>query len=380
MIYLDNSATTRPYDAVIRTVEHFMEEEYGNPSSLHRMGLNSEKAVKKARHQIALGLNGLPKHVIFTSGGTESDNLAIFGTAMAHHRRGNRILTSMIEHPAVLEACKRLEKQGFIVKYLPVDKQGLVNPQDYEEAITDQTILISLMHVNNEVGSIQPVQEIATIKGKALLHLDCVQSFGKLPLSANWADLISLSSHKIHGPKGIGALYAAHNARVLAQMVGGGQEYGLRSGTENVPGIAGFGLASELAVSNLMQRSDQVGKLKAHLACGVRDQIGDVLFNSPESPEKASPYILNISFLGTRGEVLLHQLEQHGIYVSTGAACSSNKRGKSHVLLAMGRSEKEIDGAIRFSFSEFNTMDQMEEVLDRLKTAVTQFRKLGSFR
>jgi cysteine desulfurase len=340
MIYLDNSATTRPYDAVIRTVEHFMEEEYGNPSSLHRMGLNSEKAVKKARHQIAHGLSGLDKHVIFTSGGTESDNLAIFGTAMAHHRRGNRILTSMIEHPAVLEACKRLEKQGFIVDYLPVDKQGLVNPLDFKEAITDQTILISLMHVNNEVGSIQPVQEIAAIKGKALLHLDCVQSFGKLPLSADWADLISLSSHKIHGPKGIGALYAAHNARVLAQMVGGGQEYGLRSGTENVPGIAGFGLASELAVSNITQRKDHVGKLKAHLACGVKDQIEDILFNSPESSENATPYILNISFLGTRGEVLLHQLEQHGIYVSTGAACSSNKKGKAMCSWPWGEAKK----------------------------------------
>jgi cysteine desulfurase len=377
MIYLDNSATTRPYDAVISTVGHYMQEEYGNPSSLHRMGLNSEKAVKKARRQIAIGLNGLEKHVIFTSGGTESDNLAIFGATMAHHRRGNRILTSVIEHPAVLEACKKLEKQGYVVDYMSVDPQGVVNPQDFKEAITDQTILISLMHVNNEVGAIQPVQEIAAIKGNALLHLDCVQSFGKLPLSANWADLISLSSHKIHGPKGIGALYATQNARIITQMVGGGQEYGLRSGTENVPGIAGFGQASEMAISTLAERSAHVRKLKDYLEEGIQDHIIDVLFNSTK---KGSPYILNISFLGTRGEVLLHQLEQHGIYVSTGAACSSNKKGKSHVLLAMGRTEKEIDGALRFSFSEFNTLDQMDEVLDRLKTAVTQFRKLGSFR
>jgi cysteine desulfurase len=377
MIYLDNSATTRPYDAVISTVGHYMEEEYGNPSSLHRMGLNSEKAVKKARRQIAHGLNGLEKHVIFTSGGTESDNLAIFGAAMAHHRRGNRIITSVIEHPAVLEACKKLEKQGFLVDYIPVDEQGEVNPKDFKEARTDQTILISLMHVNNEVGSIQPVQEIGAIKGKALLHLDCVQSFGKLPVSAGWADLISLSSHKIHGPKGIGALYATQSARIITQMVGGGQEYGLRSGTENVPGIAGFGLAAELSTATLVARSEYVRQLKEHLEQGIRAEIGDILVNSPP---KGSPYILNISFLGTRGEVLLHQLEQHEIYVSTGAACSSNKKGKSHVLLAMGRSEKEIDGALRFSFSEFNTMDQMDEVLDRLKSAVTQFRKFGSFR
>ena len=377
MIYLDNSATTRPYDAVISTVGHYMEEEYGNPSSLHRMGLNSEKAVKKARRQIALGLNGLEKHVIFTSGGTEADNLAIFGTAMAHHRRGNHIITTVVEHPAVLEACKKLEKQGFSVDYMPVDKQGMVNPLDFKAAITEQTVLVSLMHVNNEVGSIQPVQEIAAIKGKAFLHLDCVQSFGKLPLSASWADLISLSSHKIHGPKGIGALYVTQNARIITQMVGGGQEYGLRSGTENVPAIAGFGLATEMAIATLGERSEHVKRLKEHLEKGIRDQITDILVNSPDN---GSPYILNISFLGTRGEVLLHQLEQNEIYVSTGAACSSNKKGQSHVLLAMGRTEKEIEGALRFSFSEFNTLDQMEEVLDRLKTAVTQFRKLGSFR
>jgi cysteine desulfurase len=377
MIYLDNSATTKPYEAVISTVGHYMEEEFGNPSSLHRMGLNSEKAVKKARRQIALGLNGLEKHVIFTSGGTESDNLAIFGAAMAHRRRGNHIVTSMIEHPAVLEACKKLSKQGYAVDYMPVDRQGVVNPEDFKEAITDQSILISLMHVNNEVGSIQPVQEIAAIKGNALLHLDCVQSFGKLPLHADWADLISVSSHKIHGPKGVGALYAIQKARIITQMVGGGQEYGFRSGTENVPGIVGFGLAAELATAKLAERSTHVSKLKEHLQRGIRDQISDILFNSTDN---GSPYILNISFLGTRGEVLLHQLEQHEIYVSTGAACSSNKKGKSHVLMAMGRTEKEIDGALRFSFSEFNTIDQMEEVLDRLRTAVTQFRKLGSFR
>lgn len=377
MIYLDNSATTRPYDAVIRTVAHYMEEEYGNPSSLHRMGLNGEKAVKRARHQIALGLNGSDKQVIFTSGGTESDNLAIFGAAAGHNRRGNRIVTSVIEHPAVLEACKKLETQGFLVDYLPVDRQGLVNSMDFKAAVNEQTILISLMHVNNEVGAIQPVKEIKAIKGNALLHLDCVQSFGKLPVSAEWADLISISGHKIHGPKGIGALYAAQHVRLIPNMVGGGQEYKLRSGTENVPAIAGFGLAAEMACASLMERSTHVTQLKGRLENGIRQMIPDILVNSPEN---GSPYILNVSFLGTRGEVLLHQLEQNGIYVSTGAACSSNKKGKSHVLLAMGRSEKEIDGALRFSFSEFNTLDQMDEVLDRLCTAVTQFRKLGSFR
>lgn len=377
MIYLDNSATTRPYEAVIETMDLIMREEYGNPSSLHRMGLNSEKAVKKARQQIARCLGAPDRQVVFTSGGTESDNLAIFGVAGARSRTGKHLITSVIEHPAVLEACRKLESQGYRVDYMPVDQNGMVRPADFAAAMTDQTLLISLMHVNNEIGSIQPVGEIAALKKNAWLHLDCVQSFGKLPLSADQADLISISGHKIHGPKGIGALYAAKNIRIHPQMVGGGQEFGYRSGTENVPAIAGFGLAAQMAVETMEARHVHVAGLKARLSAGILDAIPDLIVNSPEH---SSPYILNISFLGTRGEVLLHQLEQHGIYVSTGAACSSNKKGKSHVLQALGRTEKEIDGALRFSFSEFNTMEQMDEVLDRLINEVAKFRKLGSFR
>jgi cysteine desulfurase len=377
MIYLDNSATTRPYDAVIRTIDHYLSEEYGNPSSLHRMGLNGEKAVKKARKQITQILGGQDKQLIFTSGGTESDNLAILGAASAHSRRGNHIVTSAVEHPAVLEACKKLAAQGFVVDVLPVDKQGLLNPKDVQAAVTEKTILISVMHVNNEVGAIQPIREIGSVKGNALLHVDCVQSFGKLSVSASWADLLSVSGHKIHGPKGTGALYVSKDARIHPQMLGGGQEVGMRSGTENVPGIAGFGLAAEMAAETLAHRSTQAAELKEFLQKGIMDGISDILVNSPD---QGSPYILNVSFLGTRGEVLLHHLEQHGIYVSTGAACSSNKKGTSHVLQAMGRSDKEIEGAIRFSFSEFNSLEQMEEVLDRVKAAVAQFRKLGSFR
>jgi cysteine desulfurase len=377
MIYLDNSATTRPYDAVISAVGHFMEEEYGNPSSLHRMGLQSEKAVKQARRQIAQGLNCQDNQIVFTSGGTESDNLAIFGAAAALGRRGNHIVTSQIEHPAVLEACRKLEQQGFTVDYLPVDQWGTVSADQLSQAVTDKTILVSFMHVNNEVGTIQPISQIASVKGKALFHVDGVQSFGKLPLSAGAADLISISGHKIHGPKGIGALYIAKNAKIIPQMLGGGQENGLRSGTENVPAIAGFGVAAEMAFANLTERNKHVAQIKQRLLDGILELIPDIVVNSPEW---SSPYILNVSFLGTRGEVLLHQLEQQGIYVSTGAACSSNKKGKSHVLLAMGKSEKEIDGTLRFSFSEFNTLTQMDEVLDKLNGAVTKFRKLGSFR
>ncbi len=377
MIYLDNSATTRPHSQVIGLMTHYMEEAYGNPSSLHHMGLLGEKAVKKSRQQLLKALGSTNQRIVFTSGGTEADNLALIGGAFANRRQGNQIITSQVEHPAVLQACKTLEKEGFEVVYLPVDRNGLPDLDFFRNVISHKTCLISIMHVNNEVGTVFPVREIAKMKGDALLHLDCVQSFGKLSLMAGWADLISISGHKIHGPKGSGCLCLGKNTKVTPQMVGGGQEQNLRSGTENVPAIAGFGLAAEMAMNQMDERSKVVGQLKSYLLNGILDNISDVLINTPEN---SSPYILNISFLGTRGEVLLHQLEQNEIYVSTGAACSSNKKGKSHVLTAMGRTDKEVEGALRFSFSEYNTMEEMEVVLDCLKGAVTQFRKLGSFR
>lgn len=377
MIYLDNSATTKPYHQVAERVVYYMTEAFGNPSSLHHLGFVAEKAVKTARQQISAALNSTTQRVIFTSGGTEADNLAVIGCAMANRRSGDHIITTKIEHPAVLEACRHLEKIGFRVDYLPVDKDGVIDIKTLGGLVTDRTILISVMHVNNETGSIQPVEQIDGIKRNALTHLDCVQSFGKLPISADWADLISTSGHKIHGPKGTGSLCVGKTVRLFPQMLGGGQEKTLRSGTENVPSLAGYGLAAEMAAVGLEERGKKVAILKEFLKKGIVESIPDVLVNSPLN---SSPFILNVSFLGTRGEVLLHRLEQGGIYVSTGSACSSNKKEKSHVLAAMGRTYKEIDGALRFSFSEFNTLEEMEFVLDTLTKGVAQFRKLGSFR
>ncbi|MDD3168085.1 MAG: cysteine desulfurase family protein [Eubacteriales bacterium] len=384
-VYLDNSATTRPYDAVIAEMVRYMDTHYGNPSSLHRMGMTAEKAMKGARKSIALSLGAKEEEFCFTSGGTEADNMAIFGAALARKRRGDKIITSQIEHPAVLESCRRLEESGFRVEYLPVDENGIVNMQALESVLDNRTILISVMQVNNEVGSVQPISEISELRKRTgnqlgseiLLHTDAVQSYGKYPIQIGEIDLLSVSGHKIHGPKGAGALYIRKGLRVGPYLFGGGQERGLRSGTENVPAIAGFGVAAELCRRNMDQRIESMRTVKTYLTKGIREEIPDVLFNSFG---EGSASILNISFLGVRGEVLLHTLEQSEIYVSTGSACSSNKKGQSHVLKAMGRSDQEIEGAIRFSFCEFNTIKEMDYVLVQLKNAVQKFRKLGSFR
>lgn len=384
-VYLDNSATTKPYKEVISETVKYMEDHYGNPSSLHRMGIAAEKAMKEARKSVAASLGAKDEEVYFTSGGTEADNTAIFGAVQARKRRGNKIITSQIEHPAVLESCRKLEESGFRVEYIPVDKNGLIDMQALEYALDNQTILITIMQVNNEVGSIQPIAEIGGLKKKAgdklgtevLLHTDAVQSYGKLPVQIGGIDLLSVSGHKIHGPKGVGALYVRKGLNVQPYIFGGGQERGMRSGTENVPAVAGFGVAADLSRRNLAKRIESMANVKTYLAEGIRAEIPDVRFNSTA---EGSPSILNVSFLGTRGEVVLHTLEQSDIYVSTGSACSSRKKGQSHVLKAMGLTDAEIEGAIRFSFCEFNTTEEMDHVLVQLKNAVQKFRKLGSFR
>lgn len=384
-VYLDNSATTRPYEEVVVEMVKYMESHYGNPSSLHRMGVDAEKAMKGARKSIAVSLGVKDEEIYFTSGGTEADNTAIFGAAQARKRRGDKIVTSRIEHPAVMESCRKLEESGFRVEYIPVGGNGVIDLRALESALDDQTILITVMHVNNEVGSIQPIREIAELKDRIgkrlgmeiLLHTDAVQSYGRLPIPMDGIDMLAVSGHKIHGPKGAGALYIRKALNIQPYIHGGGQERGLRSGTENVPAIAGFGTAADLCRRNTDKRIETMKKVKAYLEEGLRSEIPDIRFNS--SPD-GSPAILNVSFSGVRGEVLLHTLEQSEIYVSTGSACSSRKKGQSHVLKAMGLSDKEIEGAVRFSFSEFNTTEEIDYVLARLKSAVQKFRKLGSFR
>lgn len=387
MIYIDNSATTKQYPQVTETMTKYMEEYFGNPSSMYQLGLDSEKAVKHARKQVEEAMGAGNGTLIFTSGGTEADNTAIFGAAKALRRRGNRIITSAVEHPAVLECCKRLEQDGYDVVYVGVDDKCRLDLERLEDAIDENTILVSLMQVNNEAGTIMPVDAVKDLMKKknapGWFHCDAVQSFGKLQVPES-ADLISVSSHKIHGPKGAGALFVRKGIHLPALIEGGGQEHGNRSGTENVPAITGFGTAAELSAKDRDEERQRVSVMRRALLKGLKDNLEDLRINSVEEDGVASGQccssILNISFLGTRGEVLLHTLEQDGIYVSTGSACSSNKKGQSHVLGAMGLKDKEIEGALRFSFGRFNEIDEMEIVVDKVTAAVKRFRRLGSFR
>lgn len=374
--YLDNSATTRQFDEVTELMVSMMKEDYGNPSSLHHMGLVAEKALKEARRRVADAVGTRPANVYFTSGGTESDNTAIIGAAHAKRRAGKRIITTKIEHPAVLESFKRLEEEGFEAVYVDVDKDGIVDMDMMRDSITDDTILIACMHVNNETGAIQPVEEIAKIKKNAHMHVDAVQSFGKIRLPLSGIDTIALSGHKIHGPKGMGALIVADKVNIKPFIVGGGQESGFRSGTENTPGIAGLGLAAEMVTKDLDGRYEKLDALRKRLLDNI-SAIDDILINSCEG---SCPAVLNVSFLGTRGEVILHTLEQSGVYVSTGSACSSHHGGGSHVLKAMGLSDKQIDGAIRFSLSAENTFEEMDYAAEMTEKAVSSFRRLGSLR
>ena len=374
--YLDNSATTRQFDEVTELMVKMMKEDYGNPSSLHHMGLVAEKALKEARRRVADAAGVSPENVYFTSGGTESDNTAIIGAAHARRRRGKRIITTKIEHPAVLESFKRLEEEGFEAIYVDVKEDGIVDMDMMRESITDDTILIACMHVNNETGAIQPVEEIASIKRNAHMHVDAVQSFGKIALPLKNVDSIAISGHKIHGPKGTGALIVADKVNIKPFIVGGGQERNFRSGTENIPGICGLGLAAEMVTKDLDARYEKMKALRSRLMDGLKD-LDDILINTRED---SCPAVLNISFLGTRGEVLLHTLETSGIYVSTGSACSSHHGGGSHVLKAMGLTDRQIDGAIRFSLSAENTPEEMDYAAEKTIEAVSSFRRLGSLR
>lgn len=381
MIYLDNSATTRQADEVTQAMVRVAEEDYGNPSSLHQAGLNAENHVTEARGIFAESLGVPSEQIYFNSGGTEGDNTVLYGVSNARKHKGNKIVTSAVEHPAVLEGCKRLTQNGLDVSYIGVDDQGHLNMEQLEEEVDDNTILVSIMAVNNEVGSVMPLSDIAYIAHRrdALFHTDAVQAYGKMDLKNTGADFITVSAHKFHGPKGVGAIYMGANNYLPPLILGGGQERGFRSGTENVPGIVGMGVACKLAEAEAEATRTGVGidKLKAYLEAGIRDRIADIRVNSPADSCQS---ILNVSFLGCRGEVLLHALESDGIYVSTGSACSSHKKGQSHVLSAMGLRHKEIEGALRFSFSRYNTIDEMDQVLDSLEKSVKRFRRLGSFR
>lgn len=372
-IYFDNSATTRQYDEVTKLMADIASVTYGNPSSLHRKGIEAEKVVKDSREAISASLGAEMKEIIFTSGGTESNNLAIRGYLDANPRKGKHIITSKIEHPSVLEVFCHLQEQGYSVDYLDVDGECMLDLMELKQKLRQDTALVSIMAVNNETGSIQHLTEISKIidciNPLTAFHVDAVQAYGKIPItpSKTGIDLLSMSSHKIHGPKGVGALYASRKVKLKPLILGGGQETLLRSGTENVPGIAGFGLASRLIFAGLDQHLESVRNLKNNF---IKKLAISGIAHHILSPDDSSPYILNVAFENVRSEVLLHHLEQKGIYVSTGSACSSHKNTNSHVLSAMCVLPALIGGAVRFSFSAFNTLQEVEITIEALKEII----------
>lgn len=387
MVYLDHSATTKVAPEVIAAMVEMMESDYGNPSSLHRMGLKAEKKIAKAREQVAKALGVKKKEIIFTSGGTEANNLAIRGIAHQYKNRGQHLITIKIEHPSVLHTFQLLEEEGYQVTYLKVDQDGFVNLDELKEAITPETILVSIMHVNNEVGSVQPIHEIGQlikeINSRTLFHVDGIQSFGKLPLNPikSKIDLLTISGHKIHGPKGIGALYLNEKVQVKPLIGGGGQERGIRSGTENVPGIIGLGLAAELITKDQKEKMENLRNLKAWFLQELIRVIPDMKINGSHLEDdidkgRSASHIINLSFPGLKGEVLLHALEDVGIYVSTGSACHSRQSAPSHVLQAIGLKNRELESAIRISLSVDTTKEELEYVLKHLPGLVNDFRRL----
>ncbi|KAB3534475.1 cysteine desulfurase [Alkaliphilus pronyensis] len=379
--YLDNAATTKVKPEAMKAIELAMTEMYGNPSSLHRKGLEVEKKIKEARVIIAKALGCKEQEIYFTSGGTEANNIAIRGIAEANCRSGKHIITSKIEHPSVLNTFHYLETKGFRVTYLDVDANGFISLKQIEDSIGDETILVSIMHVNNETGAIQPIKEICQLIKKrnnnTLFHVDAVQSFGKIPFKAHslQVDSISISGHKIHGPKGIGGLYVNKGAKINPITTGGKHELGLRPGTENTPGIFGFGEAVKLIFKDQNKYINSITELKSYFYNLLSSEIEDLVFNSGNDNGFA-PNILNVSFLGVKSEVLLHSLEVDDVFVSSGSACSSKKKGFSHVLTAMGLKENIIDSAIRVSFSDINTKEELDYATERIKHHVGHLRKI----
>lgn len=377
--YFDNSATTRCYPEVAEIVVKTMTEDFGNPSAMHLKGVEAEKYVREAAQILAKILKVNEKEIIFTSGGTESNNLALFGGADANKRSGNHIITTSVEHAAVGQPAERLEQMGYEVTIVPVDHRGVVQLEALEKALRPDTILVSTMYVNNEVGAVMPVEEIAKLvhekSPKALYHVDAIQAFGKYRIYPKKAgiDMLSVSSHKIHGPKGVGFLYINEKARIQPQILGGGQQAGMRSGTDNVPGIAGLGVAAKMVYTDFDEKIEHMYQLKERLAEGFL-KLPDVRLNGMEIREGA-PQILSASFLGVRSEVLLHTLEEKGIYVSAGSACSSHKRKAAGTLSAMGMEAAQRESTLRFSFSEENTFEEVDYVLEVIGQVLSMLRR-----
>jgi cysteine desulfurase len=380
-IYLDHSATTHVDTRVLEVMLPYFTDKFGNASSLHSFGQEAAEALASSREQVAAVLGAEPQEIIFTSGGTESDNMAIKGAAYMHSTRGKHVITSVIEHPAVLRTCEELEREGFEVTYVPVDGEGILDMKFLEDSIREDTILISIMHANNEIGTIQPITEISKlIAGREIvLHTDAVQSVGKIPTDVRelGVDMLSISSHKLHGPKGVGALYLRNGVSIKPLVQGGGHERGLRPGTENIPGIVGFAKAMSIAREQLEEDSRHIQHLRDSMIKKIRSRIPYVRLNGHE--KKRLPNNVNMSFRHVEGESLLMLLDMKGVAVSTGSACSSKSQKASHVLMAIDPGVGYIHGSLRFTLGKENTMEEIDLVVDHLEEAVMKLRQMSPF-
>lgn len=377
--YFDNSASTKVLEPVKEIVIKTMMEDYGNPSARHKKGLDAERYIKEAAETIAGTLKVAAKEIVFTSGGSESNNMAIIETAMANKRAGNHIISTGIEHASVYNPLAYLEEQGFRVTYLSVDRQGHINLEELEEAICPETILVSIMYVNNEIGAIEPVEAISKIIKKKnpdiLFHVDAIQAYGKLLIrpKSQGIDLLSVSAHKIHGPKGIGFLYIDKRVKIRPMIYGGGQQRGMRSGTENVPGVAGLSAAANFMYTNHREKIRAITEIKDYLIDRL-SEIDGVTINSQKG-ELSAPQIVSASFSGIRSEVLLHALEEKEIYVSSGSACSSNHPAVSGTLKGIGIKPELLDSTLRFSFGVFNTREEVDYCIQTLKELLPVLRR-----
>ncbi|MEM4378771.1 MAG: cysteine desulfurase family protein [Candidatus Nitrosotenuis sp.] len=379
MIYLDNAASTQISDDVLQEMLPYLKENYGNPSSIHRFGRVATKAVETARKSVADLIGAQPSEILFTSGGTESNNTALFGIVNA---KKGQVITSSVEHDAILEPCKKLESQGYNVVYLPVDNTATVNVEKLKDVISNETLLVSIMYANNEVGTIQPIKEIAQIckQYEVPFHTDAVQAVGKVPINVKelGVDLMSISSHKINGPKGAGALYIRSGLKIDPYLLGGGQEGGLRSGTENVANIVGFGKACQLAKENLDRNTAYLKNLRDTLVDKVTKQVPYVTLNGHK--ENRLPNNAHFTFLGVNGEDLIIKLDENGIAASTGSACSVKTQKASHVLAAMGFSHEQITGSLRLTVGLTNTPQEIEHTVNTLKKIVSELRAVSPFK
>ncbi len=378
-IYLDYAATTPTDPRVVKAMLPYFTKSFGNPSSIHSFGQEGKRAIEEARDKVANLIGAESEEIVFTSGGTEADNFALKGVAFANEKKGNHIITTAIEHHAVIEACKFLEKRGFKVIYLPVDRDGLVNPEDVKKSITDKTILISVMHANNEIGTIEPIVEVGKIaqEREIYFHTDAVQTTGHLPLDVDElnVDLLSMSSHKLYGPKGVGALYIRKGTRVISFMHGGEQERRRRASTENVPGIVGLGKAVEIAKEEMNEEAKHLTSLRDRLINGILERIREVRLNG--HPTQRLPNNVNVSIEFVEGESMLLNLDLAGVAASTGSACSSSSLEPSHVLLAIGLSPEIAHGSLRFTLGRGTNEEDINYVLEILPKIVTKLRSMS---